>query len=73
MIRSNYIDQGIVGLSKPSRYQIFERCFENHMTMDIFSQVYGDALLDDPEQASIYYPRSDSLLIALFNKVKVPG
>jgi len=43
------------------------------MTMDIFSQVYGDALLDDPEQASIYYPRSDSLLIALFNKVKVPG
>jgi hypothetical protein len=43
------------------------------MNMDIFSQVYADALLDDTEQASIYYPRSDSLLIALFNKVKVPG
>lgn len=43
------------------------------MNMDIFSQVYADALLDDTEQASIYYPRTDSLLIALFNKVKVPG
>jgi hypothetical protein len=43
------------------------------MSMDIFSQVYADALLDDPDIASIYYPRTDSLLVALFNKVKIPG
>jgi hypothetical protein len=43
------------------------------MKMDIFSQVYADALLDDPEITSIYYPRTDSLLVALFNKIKVKG
>lgn len=42
------------------------------MSQDIFSQLYADALLDDPEIASIYYPRTDSLLVALFNKVKMP-
>lgn len=73
MIKSNYIDQGRVGISKHTKYQIFERCFENHMSMDIFSQVFADALLDEPEIASIYYPRNDSLLVALFNKIKVKG
>jgi len=73
MVKSNYIDQGKVGIGKHTKYQIFERCFENHMSMDIFSQVFADALLDEPETTSIYYPRSDSLLVALFNKVKVRG
>ena len=71
MIKSNYIDQGKTGIAKHTKYQIFERCFENHMSMDIFSQVYANALLDEPEVTSIYYPRTDSLLVALFNKVKV--
>lgn len=43
------------------------------MSMDIFSQVFADALLDEPEITSIYYPRNDSLLVALFNKIKVRG
>jgi hypothetical protein len=73
MVKSNYIDQGKIGIGKHTKYQIFERCFENHMSMDIFSQVFADALLDEPEITSIYYPRNDSLLVALFNKVKVRG
>lgn len=37
MIKSNYIDQGQKGIEKHTKYQIFERCFENHMDMNIFS------------------------------------
>ena len=51
----------------------YQSCFENHMKMDIFSQVYANALLDDPEQATLYYPRTDSLLIALYHKKKLNG
>jgi hypothetical protein len=71
MIKSNYIDRGQVGIQKHTKYQIFERCFENHMDMNIFSQVFADAMLDEPEVTSIYYPRTDALLVAMFNKVKV--
>ena len=33
-------------------------------------QVLADALLSEPEVATLYYPRDDSLLVALYNKVK---
>jgi hypothetical protein len=39
------------------------------MTPEIFCQVFNDALLDKPEMASLYYARTDSLLVALFNRV----
>jgi hypothetical protein len=53
-----------------SKYKVFERTFENHMSPEIFRQVYAKALLDEPDMASLYYPRQDSLLVALFNKGK---
>jgi hypothetical protein len=38
------------------------------MKPEIFRQVFNDALLDKPEIATLYYPRTDSLLVTLFNK-----
>jgi len=38
------------------------------MTKEIFAQVLADALLDDPDVAQTYYPRTDSILLALYNK-----
>ena len=38
------------------------------MTPDIFRQVFSDALIDEPDAATLYYPRTDSLLVALYNK-----
>jgi hypothetical protein len=70
LIKTHQIDEGQVGINKHVKYQIFERCFENHMSMDIFSQVFADALLDEPEVVTVPYSRQDSLLVALFNKVK---
>jgi hypothetical protein len=32
--------------------------------------VLGEALLSEPDVASLYYPRDDSLLLALYNKQK---
>lgn len=38
------------------------------MKPDIFRQVFSDALIDGPDAATLYYPRTDSLLVALYNK-----
>ena len=38
------------------------------MTPDIFRQVFSDAILDEPDTATLYYPRTDALLVALYNK-----
>ena len=51
MLRSKGIDEGKSGLAKHTKYQVFERCFENHMTKEIFAQVLADGLLDDPDIA----------------------
>ena len=40
------------------------------MKPEIFRQVFSDALIDEPDTASLYYPRTDSLLVALYNKAK---
>lgn len=40
------------------------------MKPEIFRQVFNDAMLDKPEMATLYYPRTDSLLVALFNRVQ---
>jgi len=42
----------------------------------IFRQVFADALLDEPEMSSLYYPRKDALLVALYfkkNQKQTPG
>jgi len=68
MLRQTGIDEGKLGLAKHTKYHVFERNFENHMTKEIFAQVLADALLDDPDVAQTYYPRTDSILLALYNK-----
>jgi hypothetical protein len=68
LIRSNFIDHGQSLMARHSKFKVFERTYENHMSPEIFRQVFATALLDEPDQASLYYPRSDSLLVALFNK-----
>jgi hypothetical protein len=40
------------------------------MTPEIFKQVLADAFLLEPDVASLYYPRDDSLLLAIYNKAK---
>ena len=40
------------------------------MTPEILRQVLAEALLQEPDVASLYYPRDDSLLLALYNKVR---
>ena len=70
LVKSNFIDQGLSAEQRHTKNKVFQRSFENYMTPEIFRQVFNDALLDKPEMASLYYPRTDSLLIALFNRVK---
>jgi hypothetical protein len=60
-------------MQKHTKDMVFERNFENHMDMDIFSQAYADSLLDEPEVSTMYYPRTDAILIALYNKQKQPS
>jgi len=38
------------------------------MSPQIFRQVFKDALTDEPDTASLYYPRTDALLVALYHK-----
>jgi hypothetical protein len=38
------------------------------MNDEIMSQVLAEALLQEPEVATLYFPRDDKLLVALFNK-----
>lgn len=40
------------------------------MNPDVMKQVIADALLQEPDMATLYYPRDDTLLVALYNKVK---
>ena len=38
------------------------------MSPTILKQVLSEALLPEPDMATLYYPRDDSLLLALYNK-----
>jgi len=40
------------------------------MDPEILRQVLAEAFLKEPDVASLYYPRSDKLLLALYNKIK---
>lgn len=60
-------------MAKHTKDMVFERNFENHMDMDIFSQAFADSLLDEPEVSTMYYPRTDAILVALYNKQKQPS
>jgi hypothetical protein len=73
MLRNKGIDEGKFGLAKHNKYQVFERCFENHMTKEIFAQVLADGLLEDPDIAQAYYPRTDAILLALYNRRQKPS
>ena len=68
LIKQNFIDNGLKGEKRAQKDRVFNRTYENHMTPDIFRQVFSDALLDEPDMASLYYPRQDALLVALYNK-----
>jgi hypothetical protein len=46
----------------------FERNIEAPYKPEIMRQVLADAFLKEPDLASLYYPRTDKLLIALYNK-----
>ncbi len=71
MIRWNQVDQGAQSdKQRHSKFKVFERNFEEHMTPEIMRQVLAEAMLQEPDIASLYYPRDDSLLLALYNKVK---
>jgi len=73
IIRANRVDNGLSAKARESRFKVFERVFENHMSPEIFRQVYAAALLDEPDKVQMYYPRTDSLLVVLFNKYKDPS
>ena len=68
LIRQNFIDQGLKGDKRADKDKVFARTYENHMTPEIFRQAFSDALIDEPDTASLYYPRQDALLVALYNK-----
>jgi len=40
------------------------------MSPEILRQVLAEALLKEPDVATLYYPRNDSLLVTLYNKIK---
>lgn len=72
MIRSNHIDEGALSdKQRHAKFKVFERNFEEHFTPDILRQVLAEALIKEPDIATLYYPRDDSLLVALYNKVKL--
>lgn len=68
LVKANFIDGGVSASQRHNKYKAFERSFQNHMSPEIFRQVYNEAMLDNPERASLYFPRTDSLLLALFNR-----
>ena len=68
LVKQNFIDSGTTSANRHAKNKIFGRSFENHLSPHIFKQVFSDAMLDAPDMASLYYPRTDSLLIGLFNK-----
>ena len=40
------------------------------MKPEILRQVLAEAFLKEPDVATLYYPRTDSLLVAIYNKLK---
>ena len=68
LIRQNFIDKGAKGKKRAEKDRVFNRTYENHLSPEIFRQVFSDALVDEPDTASLYYPRQDALLVALYNK-----
>ena len=70
MLKANFIDEGQSHENKHTKYKAFERNYEQHMDPEILRQVLAEAFLKEPDVASLYYPRSDKLLLALYNKIK---
>ena len=68
LVKQNFIDSGTSSANRHAKNKIFARSFENHLSPQIFKQVFSDAMLDEPDMASLYYPRTDSLLLGLYNK-----
>jgi hypothetical protein len=50
---------------------VFERSYQENFMAETLRQVLAEALLQEPDMATLYYPRDDSLLVALYNKVKM--
>lgn len=74
LIRSNHIDEGAASdKQRHPKYKVFDRNFEEHFSPDLLRQVLAEALLQEPDVASLYYPRDDSLLLALYNKQRPLG
>lgn len=68
LVKLNFIDNGVNSDQRHNKFKVFERSFQNFMKPDIFRQVFNTAMLDKPDMASLYYPRNDQLLVALFNR-----
>lgn len=72
LIRSNHIDEGVNSDKlRHAKYKVFERSYQENFSPETLRQVLADAILQEPDIASLYYPRDDSLLVALYNKVKL--
>ena len=54
---------------KLAKYKVFERQYDEYLEPDNLRQVLQTALLMDPDVAVQYYPRTDQLLLLLYNKV----
>ena len=69
LIRSNQLDDSATSdRVRHAKYKVFERAYEEHLSPEILRQVLADALLLEPDVASLYYPREDSLLVAMYNR-----
>lgn len=69
LLKQNQIDEGQTASDKHTKYKAFERCFEQHMNQDILRQVLAEAMLKEPDMTTLYYPRSDALLVCMYNKI----
>ena len=49
-----------------NRTKVFERRFHQFLPEDVLPQVFGEALRQEPDIATHYYQRDDSLLVALY-------
>ena len=72
MVKQNFIDQGSGAKNRHGKNKVFERTYESHLKPEIFRQILSDALLDETDVATLYYPRQDALLLGLYNKAKGP-
>jgi hypothetical protein len=69
LVKSNGIDEGVKPKDRLAKNKIFERKYDEHFESDIMRQVLQEALLQDPDISSMYYPRTDQLLLVLHNKI----